>query len=684
MKKQAISAALAGTMLVGTMAAPAMAVSVDQFTDIKTTDWFYPYVQKVAEKDYMIGVGGNLFAPTTEMSRAMFVTVLARLEGVDEENAKSNFDDVPDNTWYTSAVNWAAENGIVEGNGAGKFMPEDEITRQDMCTMMARYVTYHQKKHNVTHVKPGTEKTFTDEDQIADYAAKFVEQCVAWGLIEGNDLGQFMPKSFATRAEAAAVISRLSWRSNGGSGGPGDDDDDDEIKTESVKYYINLKLDVPGSVATSDPEFTAAYSATITKTNGVVTKVEFDDESVSLTDVVTALIADTDGAEGGDTVLVGYVQQALNKLLKEEHVFTKEISGQTITVKIDTEGVISAQGVMNVADLIGTDGSTEGLSLLGEAVTKQEMMDLVEKIQQGGGMKFSQREIDVLTYMVDKANELKDAEDVKAKLDEYAKDNSALENAIKGISSNELYNVFDEYRTELRNLKTEVEEAGANNEIIVDAVEMKPVDLNLGKYLELANEKYVGKMDAAIARLESNLYPDDSKELIDTQTTLLKELYGYNKPSEFFTVEDEGKTLVLKDAGAYADMITHNVTQSMEFYDSLEEEESFYQGLLDRAQIKYGDKYGIEYINVSSLPGLLAATEENILEYLTDGKGDVVYTDGEIFSVKVTADEDSYDSWLNLIQGEWDVADNLPGQVPNILTDLLGDYTLSMKITKGE
>ena len=155
MKKQALSACLAGTMLLGTLSAPAMALSVDQLTDVKKTDWFYSAVQYVAENDYMIGVSEDKFAPAMEMTRSMFVTVLARLEGVEDESAKSNFKDVPDGTWYTQAVNWAAENGIVQGNGEGMFLPDALITRQDMCTMMARYVAYHEKKHNVTHEKKG-------------------------------------------------------------------------------------------------------------------------------------------------------------------------------------------------------------------------------------------------------------------------------------------------------------------------------------------------------------------------------------------------------------------------------------------------------------------------------------------------------------------------------------------------
>ena len=158
MKKQVVSACLVGSMLMSTMAVPAMAVSVDSFSDVNKNDWFYPGVQYVAEKDYMIGVGGDRFAPAMEMTRSMFVTILYRIEGVKDTSQKSQFKDVPDGTWYTQAVNWAAANGIVEGNGADMFLPDNLITRQDMCTMMSRYITYHEKKNNVTHEKKGEAK----------------------------------------------------------------------------------------------------------------------------------------------------------------------------------------------------------------------------------------------------------------------------------------------------------------------------------------------------------------------------------------------------------------------------------------------------------------------------------------------------------------------------------------------
>ena len=73
MNKKVVSTCLAGSMLLSLATMPAAAVSVDSFTDVNKNDWFYPGVQYVAEKDYMIGVGGDRFAPAMEMTRSMFV-----------------------------------------------------------------------------------------------------------------------------------------------------------------------------------------------------------------------------------------------------------------------------------------------------------------------------------------------------------------------------------------------------------------------------------------------------------------------------------------------------------------------------------------------------------------------------------------------------------------------------------
>lgn len=204
-KKKALATCLAGTMLLGSVTTSAMAVDVNQLVDVEKSDWFYPYVEYVAGKDYMKGISSTQFAPMMEMNRAMFVTVLYRLDNPKGVSSQSNFVDVPSDTWYTQAVNWAAANKIVNGIGGDKFAPDDSITREQICTIVARYVEYRAKKDGKTYKTTEKEKTFPDADQIGEYAKEAVKKCQMWGLIEGNEKGYMNPLNTATRDRKSVV-----------------------------------------------------------------------------------------------------------------------------------------------------------------------------------------------------------------------------------------------------------------------------------------------------------------------------------------------------------------------------------------------------------------------------------------------------------------------------------------------
>ena len=193
MNKKTVATCLAGTMLWSTVATSAMAINVDQLVDVEKNDWFYPYVQYVTAQDYMEGIGENKFAPAMEMNRAMFVTVLYRLDEPTGVSGDSQFTDVPAGTWYTEAVNWAVKNGIVLGMGDNTFAPTASITREQMCTMMSRFVEYRAKKDNKTFKNQSEEKTFADADRISEYAKEAVKKCQLWGLMEGDEKGTSIP-----------------------------------------------------------------------------------------------------------------------------------------------------------------------------------------------------------------------------------------------------------------------------------------------------------------------------------------------------------------------------------------------------------------------------------------------------------------------------------------------------------
>ena len=87
----------------------------------------------------MSGVGENTFSPNANLSRAMLAQILYNLAGRPAATGASDFNDVAEGMWYTNAIAWAAENGVVSGLGNGKFGPNDNITREQLAVMLYRY-----------------------------------------------------------------------------------------------------------------------------------------------------------------------------------------------------------------------------------------------------------------------------------------------------------------------------------------------------------------------------------------------------------------------------------------------------------------------------------------------------------------------------------------------------------------
>lgn len=222
MKKQRIlSFLLAMVMTVSLLPGTALAAKTEDFTDVSKNDWFYKYVDFVADEKYFVGTSETTFSPEMPMTRAMFVVVLAALEGVKVDNNVAPFADVSAGTWYSGAVKWAADNGVVAGVGGGKFAPDTAISREQMAVMMNAYVDWHSEKHGEDHREKAQVESFGDADDVSSWAVKGVENCRGWGLIAGAPDGNFYPQNTATRAEVATVIYNLAWLVYGGGSGSG-------------------------------------------------------------------------------------------------------------------------------------------------------------------------------------------------------------------------------------------------------------------------------------------------------------------------------------------------------------------------------------------------------------------------------------------------------------------------------
>lgn len=271
MRKKRILSLLMTLVLMTSLLPHAAAVSAKNFTDVSEDSWYYEYVDFVAEKGYFAGTSATTFSPDVTMTRAMFVTVLARLDDADVDNSISSFVDVPTDTWYTGSVTWASENGIVYGVGDNHFNPEQAITRQEMCVIMDRFINYYGEKTDQVHKTEGSTAPFPDNNQISSWARTAVANCRKHSLIAGYDDGLFHPLNDSTRAQVATVISRLAWlvkpneKPGGGGGGGGGGG--------TTRYTYTLTYDANGG-AFSDGQTTRQQTATSTNSSSYTFTVD--------------------------------------------------------------------------------------------------------------------------------------------------------------------------------------------------------------------------------------------------------------------------------------------------------------------------------------------------------------------------------------------------------------------------
>ena len=175
------------------------------FHDVTEGDWFYDAVRYAYENGLMDGVGDNLFAPNSETTRAQLVTILYRLAGEPEPGGDSGFADVAAGTWYTDAVAWAAENGIVNGVSDTEFAPGEDITREQLAAILYRYAAY--QGYGVS--QRADLLGFGDAESISGYAQEALSWAHAQGLVLGFEDGSLRPQGTASRAQIAAVLMRF-------------------------------------------------------------------------------------------------------------------------------------------------------------------------------------------------------------------------------------------------------------------------------------------------------------------------------------------------------------------------------------------------------------------------------------------------------------------------------------------
>lgn len=176
------------------------------YHDVDTGRWYHEGVDYAIAHGLMNGVGNGMFEPESSMTRAMLVTVLWRYSGSPAEGTNT-FVDVKPNQWYTQAVAWAAEHGVVNGVGHGMFEPDGNVTREQMAAILYRYAN----GVGIDTSARGNLAAFPDRNQVSSYAVDALSWCNAMGIIGGTKEGgvdYLDPQGFATRAQVATILMR--------------------------------------------------------------------------------------------------------------------------------------------------------------------------------------------------------------------------------------------------------------------------------------------------------------------------------------------------------------------------------------------------------------------------------------------------------------------------------------------
>jgi hypothetical protein len=169
------------------------------FSDVPETTWYRAYLQNMVSAGLIDGYPDNTFLPNKQLTRAEVATILYKRAGKPEVTGTSPYTDVADGAWYTDAILWATETGIVKGDGNGKFRPKDAIKREELAIILWRDAGEPESSNTLSQ--------FTDIHTYAT-AKKALSWAVDEGIMNGNGNGTMTPKSSTRRCEAVKMIGQ--------------------------------------------------------------------------------------------------------------------------------------------------------------------------------------------------------------------------------------------------------------------------------------------------------------------------------------------------------------------------------------------------------------------------------------------------------------------------------------------
>lgn len=200
MRKKLAALLLCGGMVAG-MSVTALAV---EYPDVHEGEWFYPYVMDVGEKKLMTGYDNGSFGAYDNLTRGQFATILWRMSGAPSVGYDGRYPDVPSDIFYAEASKWASENGIITGYSDGRLGGNDNITREQVATILKRYAPRVGKDDSAK----GDIYTYPDAGYVSEFALEGMEYAVGAELIKGDN-EHLNPQGNVNRAVAATLISRF-------------------------------------------------------------------------------------------------------------------------------------------------------------------------------------------------------------------------------------------------------------------------------------------------------------------------------------------------------------------------------------------------------------------------------------------------------------------------------------------
>ncbi len=174
------------------------------FADVAAGDWFYTPVHDVFVRGLMTGVDADTFAPQIPATRAMVVSVLARLSTVPQSGARMSMTDVQEGDWYADAVAWALETGVAHGFEDGSFRPNEAISREQLVAMFYNFALLE----GAAMTEKGDLSLYADAARISPWAHDALSWAVGADFLQGTAQHLLQPQGLATRAQLATLLMR--------------------------------------------------------------------------------------------------------------------------------------------------------------------------------------------------------------------------------------------------------------------------------------------------------------------------------------------------------------------------------------------------------------------------------------------------------------------------------------------